>query len=250
MPFVTLVPALVICLVAVVLAAVTWTLRRHRQNALLLRADWGQLRDRERDYPALLAFHHARKDDGPSIDDRTWEDLHLDSVFTVLDHTNSAIGQQALYHRLRTPFVGPTLTAFDALVNLIGQQTLDRERLQVQLEPLRDATAYDLWRCARPDTFEPPSTLAWFPLMTAGTLLALILTPIWPVAIVGAAAIATMGLIARATLARRLRLTLDPFRRVAPLFSAARTLDAIDLPGGESLIGTLRGDLSALSRLR
>ena len=59
-----------------------------------------------------------------------------------------------------------------------------------------------------------------------------------------------MGLIARATLARRLRLTLDPFRRVAPLFSAARTLDAIDLPGGESLIGTLRGDLSALSRLR
>ena len=66
-----------------------------------------------------MAFHHVRKDDGPSIDDRTWEDLHLDAVFTVLDHTQSAIGQQALYHRLRTPFVGPTLRSFDTLVNLI-----------------------------------------------------------------------------------------------------------------------------------
>ena len=252
MPFVTLVIALVIGLVAVVLVAVTWTLRRRRRNALLkrLRGDWGQLRDRDRDYPALVAFHHARKDDGPSIDDRTWDDLHLDSVFTVLDHTESAIGQQALYHRLRTPFVGPTLTAFDALVNLMGQQTLDREGLQVRLAPLRDATAYDLWRFAKPDTLEPPSGLAWFPLLTAVTLLALILTSIWPVAILGAAATATAGLIARVTVARRLRLILEPFRRVAPLFSAGRSLDAIDLSGGEALIGTLPEDLSALSRLR
>ncbi len=86
-------------LLAAVLAAVTWTLRRRRRNDLLarLRADWGQLRDRGRDYPSLVDFHHARKDDGPSIDDRTWDDLHLDAVFTVLDHTQSAIGQQALY---------------------------------------------------------------------------------------------------------------------------------------------------------
>jgi hypothetical protein len=252
MPFVTLVLALLIGLVAVVLAAVTWTLRRRRRNALLgrLRADWGQLRDRDRDYPALLAFHHARKDDGPSIDDRTWDDLHMDSVFTVLDHTESAIGQQALYHRLRTPFVGPTLTAFDALVNLMGQQTHDRECLQVRLAPLRHTTAYDLWRFAKPHAFEPPSGLAWFPLLTAGTLLALILTPIWPAAILAAAATATASLIARATIARRLRLTLEPFRGVAPLFSAARSLDAIDLPGGEALIGPLREDLSKLSGLR
>jgi hypothetical protein len=252
MPFVTLVLALLIGLVAVFLAAVTWILRRRRRNALLgrLRADWGQLRDRDRDYPALLAFHHARKDDGPSIDDRTWDDLHMDSVFTVLDHTESAIGQQALYHRLRTPFVGPTLTAFDALVNLMGQQTLDRECLQVRLAPLRHTTAYDLWRFVKPHAFEPPPGLAWFPLLTAGTLLALILTPIWPVAILGAAATATAGLIARATVARRLRLTLEPFRSVAPLFSAARSLDAIDHPGGEALIGPLREDLSKLSGLR
>jgi hypothetical protein len=252
MGLVTLASMLSVGLVAAVLAAVTWTLRRRRRSALLarLRADWGELRDRGRDYPSLVDFHHARKDDGPSIDDRTWDDLHLDAVFTVLDHTQSAIGQQALYHRLRTPFVGPTLGAFDALVNLMGLHTPDRERAQVALVRLGDATAYDLWRFAKPGMFEPPAGLGMFPLLSAGTLLGLILAPVWPFAILGAAAAAVASWIARAIMARRLRVPLERFRYVGPLLSAARTLDAIDLSDGEALVGTLRKDLATLSRLR
>ena len=93
MGFLTLVSVLSLGLVALVLATVTWMLRRRRRTALLarIRADWGQFQDRDRDYPSLVDFHHARKDDGPSIDDRTWDDLHLDAVFTVLDHTHSVV---------------------------------------------------------------------------------------------------------------------------------------------------------------
>ena len=251
---VAVIPAVVVAVVVavVLVAAVTWSLRRRRRAALLaqLRADWGQLPERDRDYPALVDFHHARKDDGPSIDDRTWDDLHLDAVFTVLDYTESAIGQQALYHRLRTPFVGPTLTAFDALVNLMGQQTVDRERAQLALATLRDGTAYDLWRFAKPGMFEPPPGLGMFPLLSAGTLLALMLAPIWPIALLGAAGAATASLVARAIMARRLRVALEPFRYVGPLLSSARTLDAINPTAADALVGTLHQDLARLSRLR
>lgn len=252
MPLVTLVSLLLVSLVALTAATTTLVLRRRRRHALVarLRADWGQILEKDRDYPALVDFHHARKDDGPSIDDRTWEDLHLDAVFTVLDRTESPIGQQALYHRLRTPFVGPTLAAFDEMVNLMGKDTGDRERAQVALASVGPATAYNLWRFATPDMLESPPGLGVFPALTALTLIALAVTPLWPVAIVGAAVAVAVSLVARATMARRLRGPLEPFRYAGTLLAAARTLDTIPLPGGEALVGTLHEDRASLSRLR
>src|ERR1051326_7823243 len=118
MGFATIVRLVWVGLAVVVAGAALRPLLRRRQDSLLarIRAEWGRLTYRDCDFPALLEYHRARKDEGPSLDDRTWEDLNLDSVFTVLDRTESAAGQQALYHRLRSPQVGPTLEAFDTLV--------------------------------------------------------------------------------------------------------------------------------------
>ena len=254
MDSIALVSLLSAALVATVLIAVTWTLRRRQRAALLsrLRADWGVLRDRDRHYPSLLDFHHARKDDGPSIDGRTWDDLNMDSVFTILDHTESVIGQQALYHRLRTPFVGPTLRAFDALVNgmHLHLHLADRERAQMALARVRDAAGYDLWRLAVPGTLESSSWHVLFPFLGAATALALVLTPVWPVAIVGVATGVVATMLVYATLARQLRVVRGPFRQLGPLLAAAKTIDTIEFPGSDALIGTLHADLARLSRLR
>ena len=40
---------------------------------------------------------------GPYIDDITWNDLDMDSVFQRVDHTRSSVGQEYLYYLLRTP---------------------------------------------------------------------------------------------------------------------------------------------------
>ena len=237
---------------AVLAAAATWLLRRRRRHALLarVRAEWGRPRHRDCDFSSLVDFHRARKDDGPSIDGRTWDDLNMDSVFTILDHTESAVGQQALYHRLRTPFVGPTLDAFDALVNVLHLHPPERERAQMALAPMRDTVGYDIWRLAGVRTLELSSWYVLFPFLGAGTVLALILTPVWPVAIFGAAAGAVTSLLARATLARHLRLVLGSFRQVGPVLVAAETLDTIEFPGADSLVGTLHADIARLTRLR
>ena len=252
--FVTLAGLLSVGFAVLVAAAATWILRRRRQDALRarIRAEWGQPRDRDCDFPSLVDFHRARKDDGPSIDGRTWDDLNMDSVFAILDHTESVIGQQALYHRLRTPFVGPTLDAFDALVNgmHLHLDPSDRERAQMALAGMRAAAGYDLWRLAVPGTLESSSWHVLFPILGAGTALSLILTLVWPVAILGVATGVVATMLVYAKVARQLRVVRGPFRQLGPLLAAAKTLDTIEFPGSDALIGTLHADLARLSRLR
>ena len=37
-----------------------------------------------------------------SLDDRAWDNLDMDAVFAAIDRTESTVGQQRLYHRLRS----------------------------------------------------------------------------------------------------------------------------------------------------
>lgn len=51
---------------------------------------------------AVPAYHRAH-DDGKGIDDITWNDLGMDQIFAMMNHTYSASGEEYLYHTLRTP---------------------------------------------------------------------------------------------------------------------------------------------------
>jgi hypothetical protein len=64
---------------------------------------------RTRDLNLIAEYHRSRVTGRPpdharfaSLDDRTWSDLDMDAVFASLDRTESTLGQQALYHRLRS----------------------------------------------------------------------------------------------------------------------------------------------------
>lgn len=50
----------------------------------------------------VARFHTSvvRNETGKYIDDITWEDLEMDNVYLRLNHTNSFIGEQMLYHKL------------------------------------------------------------------------------------------------------------------------------------------------------
>src|ERR1700730_8434950 len=81
-----------------------------------LRAEWGRPRDRPRDMDAVADFFRSHDTVGASFDDRTWHDLLLDDVFAYLDRTESSVGQQVLYYRLRSAPAPRSLGAFDALI--------------------------------------------------------------------------------------------------------------------------------------
>ncbi|WP_460503838.1 hypothetical protein, partial [Hymenobacter agri] len=91
-----------------------WTSAAVRRAAL--EAEWQQPAPRFRNV-ALIARYHAMQASAPAwhhLDNQTWHDLNGEELFALLDGTVSRVGQQCLYHRLRTPLgdAGP-LRAFD-----------------------------------------------------------------------------------------------------------------------------------------
>lgn len=65
------------------------------------------------------------------IDDITWNDLDMDSIFKLLNNTNSSIGEQYLYYLLRTPqFNKEELEERKRLTDYFEQNGEERIRLQ------------------------------------------------------------------------------------------------------------------------
>jgi hypothetical protein len=227
--------------------------RRHRTRRLIaLRAQWGHSTDRSRDLIAIAAYHRARAASGPDrvLDDRSWEDLNMNDVFSVLDRTESAVGQQVLYARLRSTHLGEHLEAFEALVTQMSDDAPTRERAQLALGRLRVPAAYDLWWLAQPGSLESESWHVLFPVVAISMAGIALLVPFWPPAVFLLVVGAIGSLVARTSIAPRLRVVAGAFRQLNPLVAAAEVLKSLDRDVTAPLLGALRIDAPRLSRLR
>ncbi|MBQ3933143.1 MAG: hypothetical protein II653_05270 [Lachnospiraceae bacterium] len=69
--------------------------------------NWGKPNKRkydEKDFRKIKTYFERHKDDVEFyIDDITWQDLDMDSVFKMLNNTYSSAGEEYLYNLLRTP---------------------------------------------------------------------------------------------------------------------------------------------------
>ena len=136
--------------VVAMFAAPAWTSWRSRKRLLgRIRAEWTHGREVPRDMDAVSDWFRSRLAPGVSLDDRTWNDLLLDDVFAHLDRTESSVGQQVLYARLRSAPSPKSLTAFDALIASVASDGSRRERAQMRLAGLRSPAAYNLHRLAK-----------------------------------------------------------------------------------------------------
>ena len=66
---------------------------------------WGRLSEKRytKDQLQMIASYHHGQASRFSIDDITWNDLSMDEVFMSLNTTYSSVGEEYLYHTLRTP---------------------------------------------------------------------------------------------------------------------------------------------------
>ncbi len=67
------------------------------------------------------------------VDDITWNDLDLDSVFMKINHTWSFAGEDYLYYLMHIPAEGP-VTCVEQEEMIRYYQTHEKERLQMQME--------------------------------------------------------------------------------------------------------------------
>jgi hypothetical protein len=230
-----------------------WDWRNQAARLATLRAKWGLLVDRDRDMASIAAYHHActpSESVERALEDRAWEDLNMNDVFAVLDRTESVVGQQRLYARLRaTPHV-EDLAAFEALVTQIGKDARVRERAQLVLGRLRAPTCADLWRLAQPGTLKTAPWQFLYPVVGVCMVGVIVLVPFWHPALIILVAGIVGNLLARASVARQLGLVTRALRHVSPLVAAAEVLSSLAGDATAPIIGTLRLDAARLSRLR
>lgn len=226
------------------------------QRSKIAREDPARLAEpkiRDRNLVAIAEYHRNRAaalDESASIDDRTWDDLTLDSVFAAIDRTESSIGQQVLYHRLRSAPVADNLEAFDALTARMMSNLDERERAQIVLARLRDPAGYDLWALVQPGALETQPWHVSFPLIGGAVLAGLLLNPFWPGLWLVVVVLAPANLVLRVVSARRLASVLGAFRQVGPLLTAAAALSPLADGPWSAITGPLRAGLPRLARLR
>jgi hypothetical protein len=197
---------------------------------------------------AIADFSRRRHTSEPVLDDRTWHDLLLDEVFARLDRTESRIGQQMLYHRLRTATVPRALDAFDALARA-ADNPQRRERAQEALARLSTKAAYYVHHLTWPDALTISPWHRIFPLWTAAVVLTLVLALIWPGLLYAVALGFAVNRVILVAVGRRFRDQMTHFRQVGPLLSSARTLTVFATSDTDAITGSLRSDLAALAKL-
>lgn len=249
-----LLPALALAVVAALAVAARFNqMKKLRGLEARLRAQWGRPKARERDLPLVAGYHHAlARGSGapPALDDRTWRDVDLDAVFVFLDRTESIVGRQLLYHRLRSTNESPAgLAAFDDLVELLRRDEPTRIAAQHALASLNRSSCYWLWSIAL-EPIEPfPRWAVIYPLFAVLMAVSLLLIPL----VRGFALVPVLGLVVggalRAKFGWRLVPLADSFRDMVTLLVAAERLGALE-PLPPQVRQALTTHLPALARLR
>jgi hypothetical protein len=196
-----------------------------------------------------IADFYLTHDAGPSLDDRTWNDLVMDDVFGFLDRTESRVGQQMLYRRLRRAGLSETLDAFESLVARATADAPFREEAQLALGRLDAASAYSVHRLALPDAIIRKPWHILFPIWTAVVVGTLLLGILWHTLFVPAIIGLIVSFAVRIGTARRVGGESVWFRQVGPLLAAARALSAFHSEGSRAITGSMSKDLVALRRL-
>jgi hypothetical protein len=241
---------------AVVLASIAWSgvqgRRRRRQLVVRLRSEWGRPRPLH-DHADGTGFYHAVHGGAVrgSLDATTWADLVLDAVFAFLDRTESVLGREVLYSRLReTRGSQEELLDFNRLVERFERD--DRARLAVQtcLAGLTERSPTTAWQLAL-ETLQPlPRWMWWllpgFALAVVATLVATLLKP----ALISAAVPVILGaLVLRTRIAWRISPWVAPFLSVGQILQVAGRVVAAE-PPGEATTEIIRERLPKLERLR
>ncbi len=236
--------------VAVLFAAPAWMTWRARKRLLgRIRAEWTHGREVPRDMDAVSDLFRFRPAAGGSLDDRTWNDLLLNDVFALLDRTESSVGQQMLYCRLRSAPSPKSLIAFDALIASVASDGSRRERAQVRLAGLRSPAAYNLHRLAGPDALTSPRWHIVIPVWTVVALFTMSLAYFRP-EFVFAGAVCFVGNVAiRIVTAHRAVGQIAWFRQLGPLLSVADELVTFGTPETTPITAALAPDLVSLRQL-
>ncbi|MGI4734261.1 MAG: MutS-related protein [Janthinobacterium lividum] len=208
-----------------------WTSSRTRLRRL--EAAWHQPAARA-PYLSLVARYYDHVQHEPAyqrLPDQTWEDLNGDLLFGLLDATVSPVGQQCLYHRLRSPLADAApLHEFDAAATLLAQQPVTRGQALLALDQLTADEAYYLADLLQGQPLPTLPGARFAPLLALG-LLTTLLGGFWlPVLWVCTGVLALTNSVFHFWQLKPIRNCVRPLLQLGRLLRAGRALHQTTLP--------------------
>lgn len=155
--------------------------KRKKKKQEALRASFGQLKDDDFDF-SLIILYFEKKDHSSAfqvLSDKTCTDLDFEELFMFLDRTNSKIGQQYLYNKLRALATDQKITD-EKLIQLFSNDTAFRVSVQEQLSRLNNTNSYYVRSLFQEDHTEPPKWFFVIRLLSFTSVLTLALLPFTP----------------------------------------------------------------------
>lgn len=154
------------------------TFKRKKNTDERLRDSFGNLKDETFDFELIEKFFRNKKhtEAYQVLSDRTCNDLDLDDLFIYIDRTNSRVGQQYIYDKLRTISVNEKQTELDEeIISTLSKNDELRISLQKSFQKLNHKDAYLICTLFQEEHLNPPKWFTAVKLLSFASLLALIL---------------------------------------------------------------------------
>jgi len=187
---------------------------------------WQTLADDVTPVSEIAAWFDARRTAAAWSDvvgDATWKDLEGDALFRALDYTDTPLGRQVLYRRLREPDAADTRALVHALATACADDHRTRDAIRRALRGHRGSGGYRLHRLLR-DRDLVPRWAQLAPVITVLLAVGLLLLPTVPRALIVVIPLALIGLTVRLVGMSRVGAYIGPLRELAPVLRTAEHL--------------------------
>ncbi len=139
---------------------------------------FGKLKNESFDLEQIESYFRKKDNSGAFqvLSDKTCNDLDFQELFMFVDRTNSKIGQQFLYARLRTiPAHSNEITGFESLIDKFTNDQDFRVNIQSQLARLKDREAFYITSLFQEEHLKPPKWFFVVRLLAFTSLLSLVM---------------------------------------------------------------------------
>ena len=157
---------------------------RTRKNKEKLLAAFGKLKEDTFDFEQIE--NYFRKKDNSNtlqvLSDKTCNDLDFKELFMFIDRTNSKIGQQFLYNRLRTiPLNSNGVPEHEKIIKELTENPDFRVTIQHRLTELNNNYAFNITSLFQDEHLKPPKWFFLIRLLSFTSLLSVITLFFYPV---------------------------------------------------------------------
>ncbi len=241
------------------LILVGWSILNERNEKKKLRKqlkeEWTSVPEEELTSEKLASireFYHSIRDDRFDMDDITWNDLDMDDLYTMMNNTQSSIGEEYLYALLRKPcFSKEELLERNRLMEYFNRDEKNRIELQVKLKQIGKIRTISVYEYLNHLEEQKASSNIPHYLMAFGLLLSIAGIFIFP--LVGAICTAFfffLNIFRYFSVKAKIEKYLTVFSYMFRLLSNANSITLLDIPDIKEYTATLRQDFKKFSRIQ